>query len=154
MGIISAIKGWWNNMFKSELKDKFQVTGITSGAMQDAIQKWMNIYNGEPEWLDPENGIRTINFAGFICEEIARLSTLAIDVNFDGRRAKYMKDFWDTCVKDHIREWTESMPCRQDLMICSMRRQYLQICTIWNRQEIMRHSMTSGISHITKKRIE
>ena len=96
-------------MFKSEIKDKFQVTGITSGAMQDAIQKWMNIYNGEPEWLDPENGIRTINFAGFICEEIARLSTLAIDVNFDGRRAKYMKDFWDTCVKDHIREWTESM---------------------------------------------
>lgn len=109
MGIISAIKGWWNNMFKSEIKDKFQVTGITSGSMQDAIQKWMNIYNGEPEWLDPENGIRTINFAGFICEEIARLATLAIDVNFDGRRAKYMKDFWDTCVKDHIREWTESM---------------------------------------------
>ena len=63
MGIISVIKGWWNNMFKSEIKDKFQVTGITSGAMQDAIQKWMNIYNGEPEWLDPENGIRTINLA-------------------------------------------------------------------------------------------
>ena len=71
MGIISAIKGWWSKMFKSEMKKEFQVTGITSGKMQDAIQNWMLIYSGEPDWIDPEEGIRTIKFAKFVCGESA-----------------------------------------------------------------------------------
>ena len=66
------------------MKKEFQVTGITSGKMQDAIQNWMLIYSGEPDWIDPEEGIRTIKFAKFVCGEIARLSTLAIDIEFDG----------------------------------------------------------------------
>lgn len=109
MGIISAIKGWWSKMFKSEMKNEFQVTGITSGKMQDAIQNWMLIYSGEPDWIDPEEGIRTIKFAKFVCGEIARLSTLAIDIEFDGSRSKYMKDFWTKSVKENIRKWTETM---------------------------------------------
>ncbi len=109
MGIISAIKGWWSKMFKSEIKDQFQVTGITSGNMQKAIQNWMLIYKGDPEWVNEEEGIKTIKFAKFICGEIARLATLAIDVTFDGTRKKYMDQFWKNSVKDRIREWTELM---------------------------------------------
>lgn len=109
MGIISAIKGWWSKMFKSEIKDQFQVTGITSGNMQKAIQNWMLIYKGDPEWVNEEEGIKTIKFAKFICGEIARLATLAIDVTFDGTRKKYMDQFWENSVKGRIREWTELM---------------------------------------------
>lgn len=96
-------------MFKSEIKDQFQVTGITSGNMQKAIQNWMLIYKGDPEWVNEEEGIKTIKFAKFICGEIARLATLAIDVTFDGTRKKYMDQFWKNSVKDRIREWTELM---------------------------------------------
>lgn len=109
MGIISTIKGWWSKMFKSEIKSEFKVTGITSGKMQQAIQNWMLIYKGEPEWLDPEENIRTIKFAKFVCGEMARLATLAIDVEFDGARAEYMKHFWETSIKEYIREWVEKM---------------------------------------------
>ena len=109
MGIITAIKEWWSRMFKSEIKDQFQVTGITSGDMQKAIQNWMLIYRGEPDWVDPEEGIKTIKFAKFICGEIARLSTLDIDVTFDGTRKAYMKDFWEKSVNTRIREWMELM---------------------------------------------
>lgn len=109
MGIMSAIKEWWSRMFLSEVKDQFQVTGITSGDMQKAVQNWMLIYQGEPDWIDPEEGIRTIKFAKFVCGEIARLATLAIDVEFDGSRKEYMKGFWDKSVHDRIREWTELM---------------------------------------------
>ena len=109
MSIISVIKGWWSKMFKSEIKDQFQVTGITSGNMQKAIQNWMLIYKGDPEWVNEEEGIKTIKFAKFICGEIARLATLAIDVTFDGTRKKYMDQFWENSVKDRIREWTELM---------------------------------------------
>lgn len=96
-------------MFKSEIKDQFQVTGITSGKMQDAIGEWMNIYQGNPEWVSEEDGIKTIKFAKFVCSEIARLATLAIDVEFDGARADYMKAFWNNSVSGNIREWTERM---------------------------------------------
>ena len=109
MGIMSAIKEWWRGMFLSEVKDQFQVTGITSGDMQKAIQNWMLIYKGEPDWVDPEEGIKTIKFAKFVCGEIARLATLAIDVTFDGARKAYMTQFWEKSVHDRIREWTELM---------------------------------------------
>ena len=109
MGLLAAIKGWISKTFQTEMQDLFHVTGITSGAMQDAINKWMMIYKGEPEWVDEEEGIKTIKFAKFVCEEIARLATLAIDVTFDGTRKKYMKQFWQQSVKDYIREWTGIM---------------------------------------------
>lgn len=109
MGIITAIKEWWSRMFKSEIKDQFQVTGITSGDMQKAIRNWMLIYKGEPDWADPEEGIKTIKFAKFVCGEIARLSTLAIDVTFDGKRKEYMTEFWEKSVHTRIREWMELM---------------------------------------------
>lgn len=107
MGIINSIKGWWSSLFKSEVQKAFGVTGITSGSMKDAISRWWSTYRGEPEWLDSEDGIKTIKFAKVICEEVAKLSTLAIDVKFDGSRAEYMQKFWDNAVKTHIREWIE-----------------------------------------------
>jgi A118 family predicted phage portal protein len=109
MGLLAAIKGLVSRMFQSEMQDQFHVTGITSGDMQKAIQNWMLIYKGEPDWVDPEEGIRTIKFAKFVCEEIARLATLAIDVTFDGTRKEYMTQFWEKSVHDHIREWTGTM---------------------------------------------
>lgn len=109
MGLLAAIKGLVSRMFQSEMQDQFHVTGITSGDMQKAIQNWMLIYKGEPDWVDPEEGIRTIKFAKFVCEEIARLATLAIDVTFDGTRKEYMTQFWEKSVHDHIREWTDTM---------------------------------------------
>lgn len=109
MGIMSAIKEWWSRMFQAEIQDQFHVISITSGDMQQAIQNWMLIYKGEPDWINPEEGIKTIKFAKFVCEEIARLATLAIDVTFDGSRKEYMTRFWEKSVYSHIREWTGLM---------------------------------------------
>ena len=52
MGLLAAIKGLVSRMFQSEMQDQFHVTGITSGDMQKAIQNWMLIYKGEPDWVD------------------------------------------------------------------------------------------------------
>lgn len=107
MGLINLLKGWWSRLFKSDVKNEFGVSGITSSSMQDAIQNWMSIYKGSPDWVDEEEGIKTIKFAKMICGEVARLATLAIDVQFDGSRAKYMQGFWNTSVKPKLREWVE-----------------------------------------------
>ena len=65
-------------MFKSEAKSEFGTTAIISGAMENAIRYWMDIYSGRPDWVDPEDNIKTIKFAKSICSETARLVTLAI----------------------------------------------------------------------------
>lgn len=109
MGIMSAIKEWVTRFFASEAEDEFKVTSITSGDMRKKIQDCMLIYKGEPDWVNKEEGIKTIKFAKFVCGEIARLTTLAIGVEFDGARKEYMKGFWDNSIADNIREWTETM---------------------------------------------
>lgn len=60
-------------MFKSEAKSEFGTTAIISGAMETAIRYWMDIYSGRPDWVDPEDNIKTIKFAKSICSETARL---------------------------------------------------------------------------------
>lgn len=107
MNIISKVKGWFNQMFKSEVKRVFGVTAITSGRMEEKIAYWLSIYRGEPEWVDVENNIKTINFAKTVCEETARLAVLDIGVTFDGRRADYMKKWNDEAVMPKLRQWIE-----------------------------------------------
>ncbi len=109
MGIMSAIKEWVSRFFSAEAENEFQVTGITSGNMQQAVRNWIMTYQGKPDWIDPEEDIKTIKFAKAVCGEIARLTTLAIDIEFDGARKDYMKKFWENAVAKNIRDWTEVM---------------------------------------------
>lgn len=107
MGFINWIKGVISKMFKSEVKDQFGVTGITSGEMQGAIQNWMNIYRGNPDWVDVDTGTKTIKFAKAVCSETARLTNLALDIQFDGRRADYMQQWFEKAVMPKLRNWVE-----------------------------------------------
>lgn len=92
MGIIKMIKGWWNSMFEKNVKTAFGVTPITSQLMDISVLKWMNIYYGKPEWVDPDNRIKTINFAKAVCSETARLTNLAVAIELDGgARAEFLK---------------------------------------------------------------
>ena len=54
MGIIAAIKGWWNRMFfKSDAKRIFNVDILLSDKMDYEIRRWNQIYAGHPEWDCP-----------------------------------------------------------------------------------------------------
>lgn len=94
-------------MFKSEVKKQFGVSGISSNEMQDAISQWFNTYRGNPEWVDEENGIKSIKFAKAVCSETARLSTLALAIQFDGKRKDYMQKWCDKAVMPKLRNWLE-----------------------------------------------
>lgn len=107
MGLISTIKGWWNRLFKSEVKNEFSVSEITSQKIQDAIQRWMRIYDGRPDWVDKEEGIKTINFAKTVTSETARLACLDLSIKLDGSaRADYLQTVVDDMF-DNIREYVE-----------------------------------------------
>ena len=94
-------------MFKGTAQQLFGTAALTSAKMEGAIRYWWDIYSGNPDWVDPEEGIRTIKFAKAICSETARLTTLAIGVEFDGSRAEYMDNWNQAAVMPNLRKWME-----------------------------------------------
>ena len=94
-------------MFTSEVKRDFGVTGMESQAMRNAVSLWLNVYQGQAPWVDPDNGIKSIKFAKYLCEETARLVCLDIDVQFDGKRKEAMQNFWNKSINPKLRNWVE-----------------------------------------------
>lgn len=108
MGIVNTIKRWFTMIFSGKAKEEFTVEAITSQQMDAFISKCEAIYRGRPEWLDADNGIKTVNFAKFICSELAKLVTLGLSVTIDGdsERIKGIQRQIDAA-KDEVRTWVE-----------------------------------------------
>ena len=108
MGIIAAIKGWWNRMFfKSDAKRIFDVDILLSDTMDTAIRAWNKIYAGHPAWVDKDNHVKTINFAKSVSSETARLTCLDLSIKVSGSaRATYLQSVVDNMF-GKIREYVE-----------------------------------------------
>ena len=92
---------------KSTIKDEFDVKPITSGQMEQWVTECVNIYQGNPPWLDPDDNIDTINFAKSVCSEAARLTTLGIGIHVDGSaRAAWLQKELER-IYYRLREWVE-----------------------------------------------
>lgn len=107
MGIIATVKRWFNMLFKSTAEQEFKIETVDMPEMEALIQKCANIYRGIPYWADPDEGIKSINFAKAICSETARLATLGVNITLDGSaRAEYLSQKLDI-VYDNLRRWAE-----------------------------------------------
>ena len=66
MSIISKIRKWVSTMmelFTNRAKQEFKVQPITSNEVGNLIDICEQVYGGEPPWLNPSDGIGTINFS-------------------------------------------------------------------------------------------
>lgn len=108
MGIIAAIKGWWNRMFfKADAKRIFDTDILLSDTMDTAIRTWNQIYAGHPAWADRDSHIKTINFAKSVSSETARLACLDLSIKVSGSaRAVYLQSVIDNMF-GKIREYVE-----------------------------------------------
>lgn len=94
-------------MLKSKAKDEFNIEPISSEQMQSWINECVNIYQGNPCWLDEEDDIDTVNFAKAVCSETARLATLGIGIKIDGSaRAKWLTEQVER-IYYQLRNWVE-----------------------------------------------
>ena len=84
MGLINwitdKVKAVWNKLFKREIEERFDTDLLLSDTMTAWIDKFEHITAGKPEWIDPEDDIESINFAGFIDDVTAGLVTLDIGI--------------------------------------------------------------------------
>lgn len=101
------IRGLYNMIFNGKVKEDFQIESIISAQMDSVLRECERIYNGNPNWIDDDEEIKTINFAKSICSETARLATLAIGLRIEGSpRAEWLQEIIDRYYYD-IRKWVE-----------------------------------------------
>lgn len=94
-------------MFGSKAKEEFKTDILEFPRMEKEIKKWARIYSGSPDWLDPEEEIKTINFAKTVTSETARLACLDLSIKLDGSaRADYIQTIVDNML-DKVREYVE-----------------------------------------------
>lgn len=94
-------------MFKKEAKKEFKIRQLTTDTMDALISRCARIYCGNPDWMDAEDNIGTVNFAKTVCSEAARLATLAIQINIDGSaRADWLQEMVNK-IYYQLRHWVE-----------------------------------------------
>lgn len=94
-------------IFKSRAKEEFDIETIGSEQMDAWINECVNIFQGNPCWLDEEDHIDTVNFAKAICSETARLVTLGIGIHIDGSsRAEWLQKQVES-IYFQLRHWVE-----------------------------------------------
>ncbi len=108
MNIFSKIGEWFMNLFKSDAEKEFGVDILSSSTMENAQQMWSDIIGNTPYWLDDEAGIRTINFAKFLCSYTSKKACMDLAVNLEGsERATWLKKCIDEMVDKSIRDKVE-----------------------------------------------
>ena len=91
----------------SEVKTDFGVKELTNAELTRLIEYCARAYKGEPDWLDVEGHIRTINFARSVCSETARLATMNVGITVAGSaRAEWLQEQIDKTL-DELRRWIE-----------------------------------------------
>lgn len=107
MGILNKIRGWFTMLTKSKAREEFNIEPISSEQMRIWINECINIYRGEPCWLDENDSIDTIGFAKALCSETARLATLGIGIKLDGSaRADWLQEQIEK-IYFQLRAWVE-----------------------------------------------
>lgn len=93
---------------RTRAKEIFGVRTASPVSTDELIDRCARVYQGKPDWLDSEHGIRTVNFAQTICAETARLTMLGTKLTVGGgsQRAEWLQEQVDG-MWPRLREWTE-----------------------------------------------
>lgn len=107
MSFVSLTQGWLGALIDSRAKEAFGVVPISAEDVDKCIETCVSIYNGQPDWIDAESHIKTVNMAKSICSEVARLTMLATGISIEGSaRADWMQKQLDD-VYSRLRHWVE-----------------------------------------------
>lgn len=91
----------------SKIKETFNVDVATSANMDLTIINAFNTYKSKPDWIDVDEGIKTINFAKALCSETARLAMMGTKITIDGSaKAEWLQSIIDK-IYYKLREWVE-----------------------------------------------
>lgn len=94
-------------LFKTDAERNFHVRDVTPAELEALAAMCGHVYEGHPAWANPDERVRSVNFAKTICSEVARLTTLGIGITIDGSsRAAWMQEQINKTYYQ-IRQWVE-----------------------------------------------
>ncbi len=92
MGFWERVKEAWKVLFRKEIKEAFDIDVRLSADMESSIAEWYDITSGNPSWIDPQDDVKSINFAAFVSDVTANLATLDLGVKISGgARAEWLQ---------------------------------------------------------------
>lgn len=111
MNFFEKIRETIMKFFRTDAEKEFNVEFITSPEIENSQQRWNDIINGSPFWVDPKNkDIRTINFAKFLCQYTAKKACMDLSVSITGsERADFINKCIRAMVDTSIRDKVEDM---------------------------------------------
>lgn len=94
-------------LLKNRAMEEFNIGIIGSEQMETWVLHCVEMYEGNPSWIDIDDNIDSVNFAKAICSETARLATLGIGIHVDGSaRATWLQEQLDA-IYYRLRHWVE-----------------------------------------------
>lgn len=73
--------------------------GMSPYDNREQVSEWIDIYEGNPSWLNNEVE-ETLNIAALVSSELARLSTIEFKSSIVGKGAEDVNDWYQTFIKD------------------------------------------------------
>lgn len=93
--------------FFNKAREDFGINSVISADQEEWVNECVNIYRGNPCWLDVTDHIDTVAFAKAICAEVARLSTLDVGFTLSGSaRAEWLQKQMDE-ILPRLQHWVE-----------------------------------------------
>lgn len=97
-------------------EEVFDLGKIDEQQGRSIVDRCLEAYHGTPDWILPNSPEQSVNFTKTICEELARLTTMNIEVDIDGSaRADWLNEQIHLYNKQY-RRWVE-LGCASGLVI-------------------------------------
>ena len=110
MGLLAKIRNWiMNRLDTNRIEREFNVRITSPMDMQELVEKWLAVYQGNPFWvgLGNEQVLHTLNVASTMCRDLANKAVSEIEISDNNRENEMFKQFVDDEINQQIRDQLE-----------------------------------------------
>ena len=107
MGMMQTLGDFLDRLLNRRAKELFGVKPVFTVELNDYLDRCTKAYRGNPDWLNDDDGVVTINFAQTVAAEVARLTTMNAEITLTGSpRAEWLQEQVNTILAA-LRQWCE-----------------------------------------------
>lgn len=84
MGMMQTLSDFFSRLLNRRAKELFGAKPVDTERLTKYLDRCAKAYQGEPDWLNDDDDIVTINFSQTVCAEVARLATMNAEITVTG----------------------------------------------------------------------
>lgn len=108
VGMRQTLSDFFSRLLNRRAKELFGVKPVDTVELVNFLDRCAKAYRGEPDWLNDDNDVVTINFAQTVSSEVARLATMNAEITLTGSpRAEWIQEQLKNILDESLRQWCE-----------------------------------------------